>query len=385
MKLTKRTIDSLTPTEKRAEYSDDVLKGFIIRVYPSGRKSFMIRYRMGNASKRYAIGDYGKWTVGQARKEAMELLRLASKGEDPSQARRRSREALTFSQLAEKYLEARADSKRTIYDDRNKLDLRLIPAWGKRPINLITSRHVRQVITKLKADGRAVATCNRYLALIRVMFNFAIREGLLEDNPAATIKVEQENNKRTRWLDADELNRLFQALEEYGSPTATAALAMMLYTGARSGNVLSASWDDIDMERRQWTIPRTKAGKAQVVPLNDAAMGVLENQEKVMVSRYVFPGQKPWAHLTTVKKPWAAATKRAGIKDARIHDLRHTFASMVVNSGAELYHVQQLLGHATGAMTQRYAHIKDEVLRKASGSVAEVVNLDSFRLEKQAG
>ncbi|MBF0454001.1 MAG: tyrosine-type recombinase/integrase [Magnetococcales bacterium] len=384
MNLTKRVIDSLKPTEKRVEYSDDSLKGFVLRVYPSGRKSFMIRYRIGRASKRYAIGDFGKWTLEQARKEAVELLRLASKGEDPAQTRRDDREVPTFGQFAERYL-VHASGKISLKDDQNKLNLRLIPAWGNRPVNTITERDVRRMIASVKSDGRAIATCNRYLALIKTMFNFFIHEKIIDANPAERVKIEQENNQRTRWLDEDELGRLFQALEKT-SPVSRAAIGLMLFTGARSGSVLSARWADIDMDRKQWRIPFTKGKKSsgQVIPLNDAAMEILESQEDVKIGMYVFPGQKPGAHLTTVKKPWATAIKNAGIEDMKIHDLRHTFASMVLNSGAELYHVQQLLGHKTGAMTQRYAHIKDEALRKASSGIAQVVSLDKARKQKKA-
>jgi len=240
------------------------------------------------------------------------------------------------------------------------------------------------LLKTLLDKGRAPATYNRYLALVKVIFNRAIEWKIVSSNPAEYIKLLEENNERERYLDNTEITRLLHALEHAPANSAN-AIKLALFTGQRIGNILSAKREDIS--ESFWLIPLTKSGKRHRVPLSQEAKDVLSSQGDINAAgNFIFPGRHGKPHIITVQKIWIKVRKQANLDDVRLHDLRHTFASCAINSGATLFNVQKLLGHSDIKMTQRYAHITDTRQHSiAKNTTANMVaNIADYKKE-QAG
>jgi integrase len=377
MKITKATIDKCKPKEKRYEISDDKLAGFKLRVGQS-KKTFVVRYRFGGVRRTYTIGDYGAWTPEKARKRATSILRQVDEGIDPAISKQEIKNAPTFELLAKDYLTY--TSKRSISDDEGKLNNILIPAWKKKPVSAINCKDIRKLIKKLEDKGLKNATLNRYLALIKVMFNRAVEWGVIEKNPAISIKPLKENPHRERYLNKIELNRLFTALGN-APKNAANALKFLLMTGQRAGNVKSIKWSDIS-DDGLWTIELTKSGKAHRVWLSDDAKNILNDQYSLSGDKkYIFPGKRKDTHLMCLESVWNSIRAEAKLDDVRIHDLRHTFASWAINNGASLYEVQKILGHSGPQMTQRYAHIAEDKQQQVASTTtkAMVISMEEYK------
>lgn len=211
---------------------------------------------------------------------------------------------------------------------------------------------------------KCAATANRHLALLKRCFNLAIIWGKLDGkNPARGIRMHQENNQRHRYLSGQELRSFLSALEAELSRALANALSFLLATGARRAEVLNARWDAIELEQRQWYLPHTKSGRSRFVLLNDTALTILYRRPRSESTVYVFQGKVLGAPICNPYKGFQRALKRADLTGWRIHDLRHSFASLAINNGASLYEVQHLLGHSDSKTTQRYAHVASRAQR----------------------
>ena len=208
---------------------------------------------------------------------------------------------------------------------------------------------------------------NRTLQVLSKMYSLAIRWKLCTSNPVRGITFFKEN-KRDRWLQEDELNRLLQVLEQHKIYPPAQVIRLILLTGSRKGEVLNAQWNQFDLDRGVWVKPfyLTKQKKTEHVPLSQEALMFLQSLKEHSTSSYVFPGRIADCPLTDIKKFWARVLKEANLTDLRIHDLRHTYASHLVSSGLSLSIVGKLLGHTQAATTQRYAHLADQALRDAT-------------------
>lgn len=216
---------------------------------------------------------------------------------------------------------------------------------------------------------------NRIRALLSNMFNFAIKWKWLADNPAFNVEKYKEH-KRNRWLNEDELKRLLDSLNNYHNQNVADVIRLLLLTGSRKREVLSATWEQINLNKGVWTKPAhtTKQNKMEYMPLSRAAIDCIA-QIKVANrdSIFLFPGKIPGKPLHDIKKSWATILKRAELKDVRLHDLRHTFASHLVSKGLSLSIVGKLLGHTQVGTTHRYAHLADEPLREASNIIGDTI------------
>ena len=182
-----------------------------------------------------------------------------------------------------------------------------------------------------------------------------------------------ENNQSQRFLSIDEAKRLWAVLGTEQNQIAAKAIKLMLLTGVRREEALQARWEDIDQERLLWNLPITKSGRQRFVMLSETALAVINELPGRSCGHYLFPGAKPGKPLNNARKCFQRALKVAGLTHLRIHDLRHTFASLAINNGASLYEVQHLLGHASNKTTQRYAHLASDNLRVASNRVSDLV------------
>ncbi len=198
---------------------------------------------------------------------------------------------------------------------------------------------------------------------------------MIESNPAVRVPLFVEDNKQENFLDAEELERLLEVLRTDDNRTVCQIVLFLLSTGARLNEALSAKWENIDRERRVWRIlaSNSKSKRIRSVPLNDSALEVLRQLDTQGRYDYLFINTQTGAPYTTISKVWGRLRKKAGLEHIRIHDLRHSYASFLVNSGRTLYEVQQILGHSSPDVTQRYSHLSTKTLQEAAHSASVII------------
>lgn len=367
-RLTKRTVDAAVPTQKEQVIWDDAIPGFGLRVMPSGRRSYLIQYRVAGRSRRFTLGVHGTITPDQARRKAVRLLAAARDGADPAEELRDSRNPITVADLAERYFEEHAPKKKptSVRSDKLNWRLHIKPKIGNVPLAALS----RADITTLHHQMRGTPfQANRVVALLSKMLSLAERWGLRPDGSNATRHVERFREKaRQRYLSEAELARLGDALAESESMgldaiEAVAAIRLLLFTGARMGEILTLRWDDVDLEWRCLRLPDSKTG-AKLIQLNAPALEVLASLKRR--SEWVLPGKDPKKPYVNLAKPWARISQRAELDDVRVHDLRHSFAAVGAGAGGSLLVIGGLLGHKSAATTARYAHLSVDPLRAAN-------------------
>lgn len=378
-RFNKKQIDGLPPhpeqaRTKESEFSDTEVAGLRLIVNRRGRKYFLLRYTINGTKRSMKLGDYPLMDVAEARQRALEHRGKIAAGIDPQEVREEQiQRQMTFREFViQDYLPHAFANKRSAKDDESRLRLHILPVFGDLPLNAISSHAIQQLHDRLRVQ-KCAATANRHLALLKRCFNLAGLWGKLDRNPVRGIRLHQENNQRQRYLSEDELARFLMALKEESARPLADALRYLLVTGARREEVLRARWNEVDLERRQWFLPKTKSGKSRFVLLNDAAVNLLYDRPRMSNNPFVFPGKKPGQPICNPYKGFQRILHRAGIQNFRIHDLRHSFASLAINNGASLYEVQHLLGHADSKTSQRYAHVASFRLRNASNHVSEVI------------
>ncbi|WP_299773242.1 site-specific integrase [uncultured Tateyamaria sp.] len=380
-KLTKSSIERLAndgPSD--VIFWDEALPGFGLRIKPNGTKSFVVQYRNRTTgrSRRKTIGRHGPlMTVHQARETAKSLLAEVLRGADPVVELRAQRKAPTIADLADRYLEEHAIPKKrpgSVRNDRSMLLRHVLPQIGKLKVFEVRSADLQRLHNSLQ---RTPYEANRTLALLSKMFSLAIRWDMRMDNPALGIEKFQEQ-KRQRWLSDGELKRLLSALQSHPNQVAANAIRLQLLTGARIGEVLSARWDDFDLDRSVWIKPshHTKQKRTEHLPLSSASVALIDQLAKVRreKSDHVSPSARVEGPIRDLKAFWRAVTKAAELQDYRIHDNRHTHASHLVSSGMSLAIVGRLLGHTNPSTTQRYAHLADDPLRAAADVMAAKIS-----------
>ncbi len=374
-KLTDRIVKTLSvPDEGYALHWDTEIKGFGLRVTAAGARSFILNYRANGRARRYTIGAYPDWSVAAAREEAKSLKREIDLGGDPMGERHEERAAPTMAELGRRYLAEHAVKKResSQREDRSILNNLVLPKLGA--IKVAEVRHVDVERLHREISVRAPYRANRMVALLSKMFALAIKWEMRPDNPAKGVERNPEI-KRNRYLAPDELQRLLAALAEHPDQRSANAVRLLMLTGARRGEVLGARWDMFDLEAGLWVKPsgHTKQRREHRVPLSAPVRALLMEMRDRAEGPYVFPGKSPDQPLTDIKKTWASVCRKAGVEDARVHDLRHSFASILVSRGASLPLIGALLGHTQVATTARYAHLYDEPLREAAELVGSAI------------
>ena len=391
-RLNKRFVDGLAPSDKNYITFDGELRGFGVRVAPSGRKTFIVQYRAGGRTRRVKLGVYGSVTVDQARTEARKRLGEVAAGENPAETIRINRRAPTVAALCDRFMEEHVRVRckpSTESEYQRSINIFIKPAFGARKIQDIT----RTDVAKLHHDHRDIPyQANRTLGVISKMFNLAEVWGLRPDgsNPTRHIKKYPEEKKQ-RFLSPKEIGTLTRVLAEVEaegseSPYTVAAFRLLLLTGCRLSEVQTLRWDYI--EGSYIVLPDSKTG-ARRIPFDQPVRDVLDGIERQDGNPYVICGKLPGSHLTDLQHPWRRIRARAKLDDVRIHDLRHTFASAALEAGLSLEHIADLLGHSMLQTTARYAHIRDETQRKsakqASGFIADAMNAEPPVMEATTG
>lgn len=377
-KITKRLVDSLKPDPAKDYWEwDSDLPGFGIRVWPSGRKVYVAQYRAGGRTRRVGLGTHGAVTPDQARREAMKALAGVAAGFDPAETLAQGRQAITVKGLAERYLEQHAEAKKkpaSITRDRRLIERFIIPALGTRKIDDVDRAAVSRLHHKIGQETPVQA--NRTLAVLSKMMTLAIRWGLRSDalgNPCRYIERHREA-KRERYLSGDELARLGAALakaesEGTGFPPALACIQFLLLSGARVGEALGLQWAWVDWDRAAIHLPDSKTGKKSI-PLGAPALDLLRSLPRMAGNHHVFWGERLNSHLVDVNTTWRKVRAAAGLEGVRLHDLRHTAASMGAASGLSLPIIGGILGHQAPATTQRYSHLANDPLRAGADLMA---------------
>lgn len=399
VRLTKTLVDDIQPPEKgQAFIWDSDVPGFGVRVTPTGIKAWVVqtRVRLGK-ERRMTIGLCSKVPLDKARLEARKLIATADLGRDPAQERKEAREVKPdmnplFGDFADRWLtEIVAKRNRPGTEKHRRLLIKnhIKPALGGKRLTEITRKDIEDLHQTVSdkfpvAANRAVSVCSAILAT-------AVRWGLLERNPALQAHRNGEEG-RERYLTPDEIKALNTALDASPAQDSADVVRLLILTGARFGEVAGMRWEQVNLEAGVWTKPAstTKQNKTHRVPLSPAAVAVLNKRQQaarkadqtrrrrttergaVEGNPWVFPGDGADGHISTIRSFWAAVCKRAGIKATRIHDLRHTFASLLVSSGESLPVVGALLGHTQAKTTSRYAHLLDDPLRAATERIARL-------------
>jgi integrase len=351
--------------------------GFGCRITEKGARSFVLRYYIAGRERRLTIGSCPTWGVGAAREEAKRLLRDIDRGGyDPLAERVRDREAPTVNDLCTRYLAEHAAVRKGV---RSRIeDERLIRQWikpelGNRKVGEIRRSDVEKLHRKI--SERTPTRANRCKTLLSTMFSLVVRWEMRADNPASGVQKNYEE-PRHRYLTGDELRRLTEALAALPNQQAANVVRLLLLTGSRRGETLAATWSQFDLEQGIWTKPssHTKQKKLHRIPLSAPARLLLaEMRAAAQHPTYLFPergGDKP---ISDVKRAWETIRKTAQI-DARLHDLRHSYASILASAGLSLPVIGALLGHTQPGTTARYAHLFDDPLRAATEKAGEVIS-----------
>jgi integrase len=355
-------------------YYDDLVSGFGCRVTAAGARAFVLNYRRrgDGVERRYTIGSYPEWTVAGARAEAKTLRRSIDSGGDPVGDLRAQRNAPTVNELCDRfvaeYLPRKRLSTQKTYDQQISSEIR--PALGRLKVANVTFADIDRIHRAITKRERKYLA-NRVVALLSSMFAMAIKWRMRTDNPCKGVERNDEA-KRKRYLTGAEMERLSAALSVADQDSAD-IFRLLLLTGARTGEVLSARWADIDLEAGTWAKPgaSTKQRTEHVVPLNAPARQLLAERPRNH-SEYVFPGRRE-GYRVGIKRAWERICKAAQITGLRVHDLRHSYASILASSGVGLHAIGALLGHTQPQTTHRYAHLFDDHLRQATERVGEVV------------
>ena len=368
MKLTKTKIDSSvyegTDGEHDIRWDADV-PGFGLRIYPSGKKSFLISYRYKGRKRRMVLGAYGLLTLDKARKEAKVKLASVIQGQDPLEVRIREQSGKLMSDLIHCYIEQHAKiRKKTWREDERRLNKHL-KKWMNRRIDNIADYEV--VALHGKIGSSTIYEANRTYEIIRKMFEFAKANGFLDKalpNPAIGVEKFAEK-ERDRWVTHEELPRLIIALQKEKNRYAAAAVLLYLLTGLRKTELLKSKWEDINVFRNEIKVSETKAGNDHYVPLSDRALEVLKSIPRTIGNPHIFPGRGKTGHIVNMTKPWNRIRKEAGVEDVRLHDLRRTAGSWMAQRGDSLHLIGKILNHASIETTRVYARLSQNQERAA--------------------
>jgi integrase len=373
------------PERKHWEVFDALIKGLYVDVLPSGRMAFRLRFLDGLSKKSLTLGNARVVTVDEARGLARDRLRQSFVRDHPLPSLFLKAGPTVTDFFITQYLPYVKTYKRSWSTDESVIRNHVVPYFGALAMGGLKPPDLACFVQYLQDKHYAPGTVNRLLVLLRYGFSLALRWKVpgVDSNPVKEVKNLRDDNKIERFLTNEQMVSLMAAVRGSESEMLQHIVLFLLYTGGRKREVLDAVWADVDWERKSWRIPKTKSGKIRHIPLSVGALqllGTLRDQSAPVgevghairaewARRPIFANPKTGLPFVSFFYSWDAARKRAGLPDLRVHDLRHSFASFLVNAGRSLYEVQELLGHADIRTTSRYAHLSRERLFEAVESV----------------
>jgi integrase len=364
---------------KCEKYCDKELPGLIIIVTPlSQGGTYFLRYKNSAIKTSYIkIGRTFEISLVDARKKAKMLKLEIANGADPSNEKRLQKAVPTLTVFYEEhYKPYAAIHKRSAASDNQLYKCRLESRFGHLRLNQFTKTMIIGFHNELRESGLSGATCDHYVKFLRHAFNLAIEWDMLKENPISGVKLFNLDNKVEHYLDAAELERLMTVLQTGPNRPVCMIAMFLLSTGARMNEALTAKWSQINRESRTWKIPalNSKSKKVRSVPLNDSALAIISQLDTEAEFEYLFVNRVTGNPYTNIHKAWGKIREQAGMRMIRIHDLRHIYSSLLVNSGRTLYEVQQILGHSTSKVTERYSHLSSATLQAAANSASVMIN-----------
>ncbi|WP_269514904.1 tyrosine-type recombinase/integrase [Brevundimonas subvibrioides] len=420
-RITKRTVDAAKPKGRLYRIWDSDVKGFGLRVTPAGVKSYILAYRPGDGGRaapkqEFTIARHGVLTPDEARDKAAQLLASVKDGKNPQASRDAARGELTIAALCDLYLAEGTATKKasTLATDRLRIERHIKPLLGKKRISAVTDADVQRFVrdvaqgktaverkptraqvksktagdrnskrgeskaptveTRKRKDAAAQGgqgTATRTTGLLGAIFTFAVRRKMRPDNPVHGVE-RFKDGKSQRFLSPAELGRVGRALADLGEGNAGATvLRLLILTGARKSEIEGLRWDAVDIEGRCLRLADSKTG-AKIVPLGAPALVVLAAIERRKGSPFVFASDRAeGAHFVGTPKVWEKIRAAAALDGVRIHDLRHTYASLAASGGQSLPLIGKLLGHRDVKTTAQYAHLADDPVRAAADRTAE--------------
>ena len=402
-KLTKRFVEAVEPQSKGHVVWDDEFPGFGLRVYPSGKRSYIVQYRSRGRSRRYTIGLHGLWTPETARREAKALLGRAAHGGDPAEEREEERKALTIKQLCEQYIAdmeaglilgkgGRPKKETTIATDVGRLRRHIVPLLGTRRVRDITKPDMnnlmkdiiagktRVIVKTDKLRGKAIVrggagTAIRTMGLLGGVFSYAVEAGIIEHNPTHGLR-KPKYKVRDRRLSESEYRTLGDILRQGCRSNQLRIhadiLRLIALTGCRRGEIVNLKWSAVDLEGSCLRLADSKEG-ATVRPVGLPVVEYLEKERPHRTGTYVFQGQDIDNAVGNFPQSWKKLFKDTPLWDVTPHVLRHSFASMANDLGFTEITIAALIGHAKGSVTSKYVHTLDSTLVMAADTVAGYV------------
>ncbi len=402
-KLTKRCVDAAEPKDTDFFVWDDELPGFGLRVFNSGKRSYLVQYRAGGRTRRVTIGPHGIWTPEEARREARSLLGRIAKGDNPAEEREIDRKAITVTELCQRYLtdadhglilgkKRQPKKPSTILTDRGRVDRHIIPLLGSRLVKDVNTTDVNRFLNdvsagKTKADektrryGRAIVrggrgTASRTTGLLGGIFSYAVMHGIISTNPVRGVR-RPADGVRDRHLSNEEYRVLGEILgraDEIGDHgNAVAMVRLLACTGCRRGEIVNLRWDEVDETKGCFRLRDSKEGRS-TRPIGRLAFDILGQIRPDIATGYVFGGAVDGKPFLGFPKAWASILKNSDLSGITPHVLRHSFASTANDLGFTEATIAAMLGHSRGTVTSRYVHHVDDALVAAADAVASQIS-----------
>lgn len=421
LRLTERIVQSLEASKKDKTYWDSAVPGFGVRVKPTGSKSYIVYFRIGagrrGKQKKVTIGACSKLKLEAARVAAKDMISKVALGIDLTPQKEEKKDDLivndiTVSELCAEWLDDEGKRSRmrgarfgelrdpkNVALDKGRIERHINPLIGNKLVTELTAKNVRKMrddiaegktacVVKTKKHGLARVkggdgTASRTVRILSTILSYAVREEIIDKNPASGA-ASSPQNFRERFLSQTEIDRLYASLrreeEEFGHKHGISIIRLLLLTGCRKSEIEGLKWSELDLQRGFFYFRKSKTG-AKVIPMAAEARDILANYIRTSGSDYVFPASQTRLSNKGLDKPyvgtpriWTKVRKRADLHGVRLHDLRHTFASVAADRGLNLPMIGALLGHSQPSTTARYAHLANESLQKASALVSSALS-----------
>ena len=356
------------PGKRKTDHWCTAVTGFVLECRSTGGKTYYLRYfDAAGRQRQHKIGGHADVTFDQARKAARRLRSEVVLGGDPAEAKEEKKAIPTYGELSVQHL-AHAKTHMKSYDSLETImRVHIVPQWGRQRLDEITSQAIGKWLAEKSDVGMMPATVEKVRVMFGRSFELGRRWGIAgcTNNPTRGIQRPKFDNRRERFLSADEAGRLLRAAGQSRNPQLRPIVGLLLLTGARVSELLQAQWCHIDLGRRAWLIPISKTGKSRYVPLSQAAIDLIDTLPRLEGCPWLIPNLDTGKPFVSIKHGWQKARNDAWLSDLRIHDLRHSAASFMINAGIDLFAVGKVLGHADYKSTTRYSHLANETLLSA--------------------
>jgi site-specific recombinase XerD len=384
--LTNEVIETLVcpPDKKHFEVFDMALKGFYVDVLPSGRMTYRIRFWQNSKKCLQSIGNARTMPVQEARNLALSFMKEIKQKKTVTTLSADHVGLKLDNFLFEKYLPYVRSYKRSWKSDMSMINTHIAPTLGKLVMCKVSAFDITNFIESMKHKNLAPGTINRALVLLRYAYKLAQRwqEPGVNLNAWLSIKQLKVDNRIERYLTAEQSANLLHAVKDSLNAKLVFIVAFLIYTGARKREVLEVKWSDINFHQGYWKISKNKSNKVRHIPLSEGALETLKAVREKSTSQhwgvqdmqndFIFANPSTGKPFSSFFYSWNTARVKAGMPELRVHDLRHSFASFLVNAGRSIYEVKELLGHADIKTTSRYAHLSQESLKAAVSAVPKL-------------